>query len=243
MVLFAHHNVIKDPPFSHLDLISCRNLLIYLNRAAQERVVETFHFALRPGGYLFLGTSESPDGAATCSCASTRTAHIYQSRTVTSRLALPLTERPGHDCRGTPTRHAEPRRPNRSSPADLHHRLLERVRAAVGGRHRGAPHRPHVGARRPLPADRGGEPSRDLLRLVQPELRLDCAQRCTRPRDERTKRRGRGHRRCRSRTATARVDLTVRPVLRDDDPARGFFLVLFDERDERRPMPRPPSAR
>src|SRR5262249_32090309 len=49
LVLFAHHNVIKDPPFSHLDLICCRNLLIYLNRAIQERVIETFHFALRPG--------------------------------------------------------------------------------------------------------------------------------------------------------------------------------------------------
>ena len=54
-MLFAHHNVIKDPPFSHLDLISCRNLLIYLNRTAQQRILETFHFALRPGGYLLLG--------------------------------------------------------------------------------------------------------------------------------------------------------------------------------------------
>ena len=43
------HNVIRDPPFSHLDLISCRNLLIYLNRSVQERLIETFHFALRPG--------------------------------------------------------------------------------------------------------------------------------------------------------------------------------------------------
>ena len=59
-MLFATHNVLRDPPFSHLDLISCRNLLIYLNRAAQERVVETFHFALRPGRYLLLGGSESP---------------------------------------------------------------------------------------------------------------------------------------------------------------------------------------
>ena len=62
-MLFAHHNVIKDPPFSHLDLISCRNLLIYLNRTAQQRILETFHFALRPGGYLLLGPSESPESA------------------------------------------------------------------------------------------------------------------------------------------------------------------------------------
>ena len=49
MVLFAHHNLIKDPPFSHLDLVSCRNLLIYLNRTAQQRVMEVLHFALNAG--------------------------------------------------------------------------------------------------------------------------------------------------------------------------------------------------
>jgi two-component system CheB/CheR fusion protein len=58
-VLFAVHNVLHDPPFSRLDLISCRNLLIYLQPEAQRRVVETFHYALRPGGLLFLGASES----------------------------------------------------------------------------------------------------------------------------------------------------------------------------------------
>jgi len=60
-VLFASHNILRDPPFSRLDLVSCRNLLIYFNRAAQDRVVDTFHFALRPGGILFLGASESVD--------------------------------------------------------------------------------------------------------------------------------------------------------------------------------------
>jgi two-component system, chemotaxis family, CheB/CheR fusion protein len=58
-VLFAGHNVLHDPPFSRIDLISCRNLFIYLRSEAQERVLETFHFALRPEGMLFLGTSES----------------------------------------------------------------------------------------------------------------------------------------------------------------------------------------
>ena len=72
MILFAHHNVIKDPPFSHLDLVSCRNLLIYLNRA-QRRVLEVMHFALNAGSYLFLGSSESGRDRATCSSPMTRT--------------------------------------------------------------------------------------------------------------------------------------------------------------------------
>lgn len=59
MLVFAQHNVTKDPPFSKLDLISCRNLLIYFDTTLQERVLSYFHFALLPAGYLVLGTSES----------------------------------------------------------------------------------------------------------------------------------------------------------------------------------------
>ena len=61
-VIFAPHSLVKDPPFSRLDLVSCRNLLIYLQRDLQQQVLALFHYALRPGGLLFLGTSESADG-------------------------------------------------------------------------------------------------------------------------------------------------------------------------------------
>jgi two-component system CheB/CheR fusion protein len=59
MCVFSVHSVVKDPPFSKLDLISCRNLMIYLDAGLQDRLAKTFHYALRPGGYLFLGASES----------------------------------------------------------------------------------------------------------------------------------------------------------------------------------------
>ena len=61
IVLFAKHSLLKDPPFSRVDLISCRNLLIYLDRELQQQVCATFHFALNSPGYLFLGSSESAD--------------------------------------------------------------------------------------------------------------------------------------------------------------------------------------
>jgi two-component system CheB/CheR fusion protein len=57
--IFAKQNVAEDPPFSKLDLISCRNLLIYLGLSLQKKVFPTFHYSLRPGGYLMLGTSET----------------------------------------------------------------------------------------------------------------------------------------------------------------------------------------
>ncbi len=64
MCVFSLHSVIKDPPFSRLDVVSCRNLLIYLNGDLQERVVRTFHYALRSGGVLFLGPSEGVSRSA-----------------------------------------------------------------------------------------------------------------------------------------------------------------------------------
>jgi two-component system, chemotaxis family, CheB/CheR fusion protein len=59
MCLFSQHNLIKDAPFSRLDMVSCRNLLIYLGADLQNRVIPLFHFAMRPGGFLFLGNSEN----------------------------------------------------------------------------------------------------------------------------------------------------------------------------------------
>lgn len=62
MVIFCPHNLTRDPPFSKLDLVCCRNVLIYFSKALQNRLMPMFHYALKPGGYLFLGPSESPAG-------------------------------------------------------------------------------------------------------------------------------------------------------------------------------------
>ena len=59
MVVFAPQNVIADPPFTRLDLLSCRNLLIYLEPEVQRKLIPLFHYALKPGGVLVLGTAES----------------------------------------------------------------------------------------------------------------------------------------------------------------------------------------
>lgn len=58
-IIFAQHNIIHDPPFMRLDVLSCRNLLIYLSQELQARLIPLFHYALNPGGILFLGTAES----------------------------------------------------------------------------------------------------------------------------------------------------------------------------------------
>ena len=60
LVVFAKQDILTDPPFSRLDLVICRNLLIYLEPDAQEKCIALFHYALKEGGYLFLGGAESP---------------------------------------------------------------------------------------------------------------------------------------------------------------------------------------
>ena len=122
LILFAHHNIVKDPPFSHQDLISCRNFLIYLNRPAQDRVIDKFHFALRPGAFLLLGPSESLDGSAELFASVDRALRLYQSRVVSGRMVV--SELPGRVA-SAQTRSPEPRPLERLAPLDAHHRLLE----------------------------------------------------------------------------------------------------------------------
>ncbi|HXT80663.1 MAG TPA: chemotaxis protein CheB, partial [Acetobacteraceae bacterium] len=86
MCIFSTHSVVKDPPFSRLDLISCRNLMIYLDAALQDRLIRTFHYALAPSGYLFLGTSESVTRQSKLFAPVDQKHRIFQRRDVTSAL-------------------------------------------------------------------------------------------------------------------------------------------------------------
>jgi two-component system CheB/CheR fusion protein len=79
MVVFAQHNLVKDPPFTRIDLVSCRNLLIYLQANLQQRALEMFSFSLRPGGILLLGTSETVGEMEGHFEAVDRKARIYRS--------------------------------------------------------------------------------------------------------------------------------------------------------------------
>ena len=80
MLIFSEHDVIKDPPFSKLDLVSCRNLLIYMGTELQKKLISLFHYALAPGGMLFLGTSETVGEFASLFAVMDRKAKIYQRK-------------------------------------------------------------------------------------------------------------------------------------------------------------------
>ena len=82
MCVFSPHSIIKDAPFSKLDLISCRNLLIYIEATMQDRVMRTFHYALKPGGRLFLGSSESVTRSTELFFASDKKHRLFERREV-----------------------------------------------------------------------------------------------------------------------------------------------------------------
>ena len=80
MLIFSEQDVIKDPPFSKLDLISCRNLLIYMGGELQKKVIPLFHYALNPGGFLLLGTSETVGEFSTLFTTVERKQKLYQRK-------------------------------------------------------------------------------------------------------------------------------------------------------------------
>ena len=80
MLVFSEQDVIKDPPFSKLDLISCRNLLIYMSGELQKKLIPLFHYALNPGGFLFLGTSETVGEFADLFATLDRKLKLYQRK-------------------------------------------------------------------------------------------------------------------------------------------------------------------
>ena len=86
--VFARQNVTKDPPFSKLDLISCRNVMIYFGQTLQKKVISVFHYALHSGGYLLLGSSESLGSYAELFDVADRRNKIYRKKAVRTRLPI-----------------------------------------------------------------------------------------------------------------------------------------------------------
>lgn len=175
IVLFAAHDLVKDPPFSHVDLISCRNVLIYLDRELQEQVCGTFHYALKPSGFLMLGASESADHPPGLFRMLDRAARLYQStaipgdkpRLLPSLLGpVRLREQVVQSSRGlSPTAAL--------SEAAIHRRALEKVAPPsilVDEAHR-VLHMSETAGRYVQPA--GGPLTADVVDLVRTELRFE----------------------------------------------------------------------
>lgn len=174
IVLFASHSVVKDPPFLRLDLISCRNLLIYLERQLQREVCALFAYGLKPGGLLFLGSAETTDAVPDLFASVHREARLYRARgKVAHKLALvpqmPVEHRPQAISQPVGARE----RTRDRSITSLHVQAIERaaVPSILVDRDFHALHLSAQAGRFLLPSE--GPISTELTDMVRPELRLD----------------------------------------------------------------------
>ncbi len=191
MLLFAAHDLLKDSPFSRLDLVSCRNLLIYLNRSAQARAFDIFHFALRPEGRLFLGTSETADDASQLFQVVDKKHRLYSTR-LTARSSMPVPAGASTLARALALQQAEPGTTlarsslppssaatlrhsvsDRISWSELHLKLIEQLGppSLVVNGESDILHLSETAS--PFLKFAGGEPSTNLFRVVHPMLRME----------------------------------------------------------------------
>ncbi|WP_343688032.1 CheR family methyltransferase [Chitinophaga sp.] len=231
MILFANHNILKDPPFSHLDLVSCRNVLIYLNHTAQERVMETFHFSLKPGGYLFLGLSESAESTTDLYITSNREFHIFRSRQIKYSSypvpdSIPNLKFP-EPIHFPPVIPQESRSRERVAMNDLHQRLLEEYAppSLVINEEFDILHMSERAVK--YLQMTGGELSQNLLKLVRQEIRLELRSALYQAIQRQTSVEARGL----SVNINGQVEtlnIHIRPVFRQGDAANGLMLVIFE---------------
>ena len=228
LVIFAPHNLLSDPPFSRLDFVSCRNLLIYLEREIQREVIALFHYALCDNGTLLLGSAEVAD-APELFRAQDKKLCLYRKRNVPSlEPRLPVFPF-AHGRSGIGNKTDRPGRPRMYGA--LHERMLEQYAPPsilVNVEDKVVHLSEHAG-RYLLPG--GGELTASVLKLLREELRVELhallkAVRKTRlPQDSNpVPVRFNGHARP--------VVMHIRPPMQLED--EGLVLVMFEERE---PLP------
>jgi two-component system CheB/CheR fusion protein len=238
LVVFAPHNILADPPFSRLDLISCRNLLIYLERDVQRDVIELFHYALNPEGTLMLGSAESIDAQDLFRVEDKRLC-FFRKRNVPSRdFRLPVFPLTRTRLPGEPG----PRPEQSSEPVAygrLHQQMVERYAPPsilVSPENKLVHLSENAGRYLNHP---GGEPTANVLKVVRPELRIDLQASLQAARESKQA--------VDSKPVPVRFNGHPRPVVLHVRTAKetereGYALVIFEEREPGREDEAPAAA-
>ncbi|MBV9749247.1 MAG: chemotaxis protein methyltransferase, partial [Acetobacteraceae bacterium] len=224
--IFSQHSIIKDTPFSRLDLVSCRNLLIYLGADLQNRVIPLFHFALRPGGFLFLGASEGVSQHAKLFAPVDRGFRIFQ-RVETGRRILPDFPFAAPDARVSDVPVQRRTRPAEQDLVRRAERFAERYAPAyaIVDEQFDVLHFSARAGRFIQPA--GGAANLNLLNLVHGDLRPGLRGVLSTAAAEKRTARADGILMGANGQRSV-VDLVVEPIQDGPDPARNF-VILFKE--------------
>ena len=227
LVLFAPHNILHDAPFSRQDLVTCRNLLIYLNRPTQEKVLQVFQFALRENGYLFLGASEMAETFPKLFAEVDKKQRIYQVRPAASKYA------------GVPVAPLEENAQIKLSESNgasgeqafsfnaLHFKLVERFSppSILINENYDILHLSEAAGQ--YLRITGGEPNLNLGKIAHPAVRADLLAALFAAKQENGTTESR-HLRINLDGKEHFVNLIVHPIA-SPEAARGYFLVVFDK--------------
>ena len=226
MVVFAKQNMLKDPPFSRLDLISCRNVLIYFQARVQKRLLPMFHYVLNPGGYLFLGKSESIGEFADLFEPLNKRWKVFRRKGT-----LPSSQQGLQDY--FPTTRYQPNmeafKPEKAPTIkDLIHSAIMEVYSPCGVLIDERLQLRHVlGDVDPYLRLRPGDADLNIVNLARDELRLDVRTLVYKAARERLPLRS-GRLRMPGKEGDRAINIHVRPLVQAD-PANGALLVLFEE--------------
>jgi two-component system CheB/CheR fusion protein len=241
MVIFAVHDLAKDPPFSRIDLISCRNLLIYMNPALQKTIFALFHHALEQGGYLFLGVSEGVGRQGSLFSPIDKKYKIFKREGVVSplwleELDIPLFKRPD--------------RPHKPAPGIIEERRSTDIRTMAEQAFLNEYAPPGVLVNSSFDilyfhGDTGtylspppGEPVLNILKMIRMDLRNKITQMLHEV--ERTKERTvERNVRLQRGDETITVDLTVAPVHGRD----ALYMVAFEQKAAQQQIPEKKKGR
>lgn len=243
--IFARQNLISDPPFSRMDLISCRNVLIYFGVSLQKKVLPMFHYGLKPTGFLMLGSSETVGEFSHLFHLVDRKHKIYAKQSVSPLLPMEL-EPVNHPIASPTSPLVNEARLSQGNLSDVADQIVLNQYAPVGV---------VVNAQLDIVQFRGqmghylepspGQASLNLLNMVREELRLDLRTTIHQARQERKAVQKEGiPMRDGARTDQVRVDVVPIKLSADSDE---YFLILFSETSassvvEATPMSRTRSA-
>ena len=222
LCLFARQDVTRDPPFSRLDLISCRNLLIYLDEVAQRRVLRTFHYALRPQGMLFFGPAESAAQSPELFEQIDSRSRVFRRMPNTGGGAIAERDDIAASLALEADGSTSPLRVEADSlPREADRLLLARFAPACVLVNQALTILQFRGQTGPYLEPAGGPPSFDLRRVIRPELLVQIV-----PAIAETSKSGVASRRD-VRLDTREISIEVVPLA--SSGGRQSFLILFDD--------------
>ncbi len=227
MCIFAKQNIAKDPPFSNLDLISCRNLLIYLGPVLQKRVVPTLHYALKPSGYLMLGGAESLGTFSEYFVPIDKKNKIFQKKESAARLMPYFGSFDYATRRAEPPKAAHEPQPLFSIEKEVDRLLMDRFVPAsivVNEQMEIVQFRGKTGPYLEPPA---GQPTFSLSKMAREGLLVDLRAAFTKAKKENVTVRKQGVH-IQSNGQSREVNLEISP-LRGSTPKERFYLIVFQD--------------